>query len=134
MADQVNLTGSLSPAVSMAHLVAKPSTQPPQEKPLAAKPDPAAIPLEAKGVGQAAPTDSVQSAAKVFTDFLQSNRSDLEFQVDKATGEPYFKIVNAKTKEVIRQVPSEEMLAMARKLRELADAKSASGVLVDKED
>ena len=130
MADQVNLTGSLAPVVSLAYPVAK-ATQPSQEKPPAAKSDPALVP--AKGTGQTAPADSVHSAAKLFTEYLQSNQSDLEFQVDQATGEPYFKIVNAKTKEVIRQVPSEEILAMARKLRELANAKGASGVLVDKE-
>lgn len=131
MADQVNPTVSLAPGTLLALTVARP-TPPVQEKPPIAPPASAQAPKPEAG-GRPVSPEAVRSAAEAFSEFLQSNRSDLEFQVDKATGEPYFKIVNTTTKEVIRQVPSEEVLAMARKLRELADAKGAPGVLVDKE-
>jgi flagellar protein FlaG len=74
----------------------------------------------------------VNSAAEAFGAYLQQHQQELVFQVDQATGETVFRIVNAKTKEVIRQVPSEDILVMARKLRELDHSKGASGVLVDK--
>jgi flagellar protein FlaG len=130
MADQVNPTGSLATGIPLSYPVAKPS-QPLQEKPPTAKPSISQAPKDA-GLSKDVPSDPVSSAAQAFSEYLQSNQPNLVFQVDKTTGEPYFKIVDAKTQKVIRQVPSEEVLAMARKLRELADSMGASGVLVDK--
>ncbi len=53
--------------------------------------------------------------------------------VDNSTGQYYFKIIDSVTHEIIRQVPSEEVLTMARRLQELTDSKGARGVLVDAE-
>jgi flagellar protein FlaG len=75
----------------------------------------------------------VDGAAKAFQAFFDQSNAALSFQVDETSGRLYFKVVDANTQEVIRQVPSEEVLAMARKLRELTDLKDASGALVDKE-
>jgi flagellar protein FlaG len=130
MADQVNLTGSLAPVVSPAYSAAKPS-QPLPENPQVAKPASLEAPKNT-GQGEVASPEAIRSAAQTFSAFLQLNQPDLVFQVDKATGEPYFKIVDTKTRKVIRQVPSEDVLAMARKLHEVANSMSASGVLVDK--
>ena len=132
MADQVNLTGSLAPGSPLTFAAVAVRPQPSQDRSPATRP--AAPQPAAKAEGQKpASAAAVDSAAREVITFLQQNQSDLVFQVDKATGEPYFKIVDSKTKEVIRQVPSEDILVMARKLRELADPKAASGVLVDKE-
>jgi flagellar protein FlaG len=80
----------------------------------------------------AAPT--LDEAAKTLRQFLKDLPSDLQFKEDQDTGHLYFKVVNPVTQEVIRQVPSEEILAMARKLKELADAgKKAPGVLLDQQ-
>ena len=68
----------------------------------------------------------------VIVDFV-SKKSWYVFQYDKDSGLTYFKIVSAKTGEVIRQVPAEEIITMARKLRELANPKDAQGVLMDQE-
>lgn len=130
MVDQVNPTGNLAPGISLAYAVVQPS-QPPQENTPLAKPfGPQAA--SAAGLGKPDSVETVQSAARVFSEYLQLNQPDLVFQVDRASGETYFKVVDVKTRKVIRQVPSEEVLAMARKLRELADSMGASGVLVDK--
>lgn len=64
---------------------------------------------------------------------LQEAGSELKFQVDKETGRTVFKVINPKNGEVILQVPSEEMLALARNLRALDKQEGASGVLMDKE-
>ncbi len=130
MADQVNATGGLAPSIPLALPVA------PKPLPMAAKSPPAKAagapaPLVAE---RAVPTSaSIDAAVTDFKAFLSQANSDLEFQVDKGTGRAYFRVVDSKTKEVIIQVPSEETLAMARKLRALADTKGASGVLVDKQ-
>jgi len=70
---------------------------------------------------------------QVINDGLQMTNSNLKFQVDKTTGITYFKVVDSNTGDTIRQVPSEEILTMARKLRELSKHEDASGVIMDKE-
>lgn len=131
MADQVNSIGGLAPGLPLTILAAvKP--QPVPEKSRSARPvEPQSKRLEGEGAPPAGP--ALESAAKAFQAFLQQAQSDLSFQVDESTGRTYFKLVDSKTKEVIRQVPSEEILAMARKLRDLGDPRGASGVLVDEE-
>lgn len=64
---------------------------------------------------RAAVRDAVQRA----NDTVQVLRSNLQFTVDEATGIDVVKFIDIKTKEVIRQIPSEEMLALARRLDEL---------------
>lgn len=66
---------------------------------------------------------------------LQQTNSELQFQVDKDTGHTIYKVVNPSSGQVLLQVPSEEVLAMARNLRAMAMEKEtgASGVLMDKE-
>lgn len=59
--------------------------------------------------------DAVQRA----NDTVQVLRSNLQFTVDETTGIDVVKFIDIKTKEVIRQIPSEEMLALARRLDEI---------------
>ncbi|MDP1830862.1 MAG: flagellar protein FlaG [Geothrix sp.] len=131
MVDQVNPTGSLAPGLPLTlPMAAKPPSV--QGKPRATKP--ADSPLEGLEDGRTgASAEALDSAIREFKGYLQQAQSDLVFQVDESSGRTYFKIVDAATKEVIRQVPSEEILAMARKLREMATPKAAAGVLVDRE-
>ena len=136
MADQVNPTGSLVPGPSLTFMAVKPTSV--QEKPPAAKPAKPAKPAEPapKGtegwlVDESAKT--LETAVKEVSALLQTVQSNLVFQVDESSGHTFFKVVDAETKEVIRQVPSEEIMAMARKLREVSNPKGAPGVLVDKE-
>lgn len=127
MADQVNLTVSLAPGLPPAGPPAKPN------QPLPALAAPVAGGREPSASAKVPTSKEVDSAAQVLGDFLQQTQPDLVFQVDRATNEPYFKVVDAKTRKVIRQVPSEEVLAMAHKLRELASTLGPSGVLVDQQ-
>ncbi|GLH69797.1 hypothetical protein GETHPA_13300 [Geothrix rubra] len=127
MADQVNLAVSLAPGLPPAGPPAKPN------QPLPAQAVPAASDRVPSASAKVPTSAEVNSAAQVFSEFLQQTQPDLVFQVDRATNEPYFKVVDARTRKVIRQVPSEEVLAMAHKLRELSHAMDASGVLVDQQ-
>jgi len=74
--------------------------------------------------------DQLAAAVKHLQDYFQPDQN-VTMQVDHATGESYVKIVDAKTKQLVLQIPSKEVLAMAQKLREMAYPQSASGVLVD---
>ena len=46
--------------------------------------------------------------------FVKSINRDLQFRVDDASGRTVVTVLDGETQEVIRQVPSEELLRMAR--------------------
>jgi len=77
------------------------------------------------------PAPSLDEAAKAFREFLKNLPSDLQFQKDEETGYVVFKVVNPVTKEVIRQYPPDEVLAIARHLRQFEQRKNQSGILLD---
>lgn len=130
MADQVNPMGSMAPGLPSTIQVAV-ASQPAPEKPRVNRsPDSQPKGQGAERVDQAA--QALDSAVKDFQAFFKQSSSDLMFQVDESSGRFYFKVVDSRTKEVIRQIPSEEVLATARKLREMANPKGAAGVLVDR--
>jgi len=75
-----------------------------------------------------------RSDARLELQQVRPASSDLAFQVDQDTGIAFFKVIDSGTRKVIRQVPSEEVLAMAKKLREMSpDGSAPPGVLVNKE-
>lgn len=49
---------------------------------------------------------------------------NLQFSIDKDTGKTIVKLIDTSTKEVLRQIPSEELVAIARAL-----GKSQSGLI-----
>jgi flagellar protein FlaG len=72
-------------------------------------------------------------AADELNNHLQQVGSELKLQADSDTGRLVFKVVIPTTGEVLFQVPSEEVLALARNLRAQESVQGASGVLVDTE-
>lgn len=78
-----------------------------------------------KPVDELKPSDEqLQSAVKAANDFVQPFNGNLQFSIDKDTGTTVVKVIDTKTNEVIKQFPSEEMLAIAKSLDQL------KGVLV----
>jgi len=130
MADQVNPTGSLATGPPQLLLAAATSQLVPESRPAKVT---ASQPAKAEARPSDQPAKVTDDDLKAVNDYLQQANSNLKFQVDKSTGITYFKLVDSKTGEVIRQVPSEEILSMARKLRALSSHEDASGVLMDKE-
>lgn len=47
---------------------------------------------------------------------IKQVNSDVEFELDSGTGRTVVRVIDANTRQVIRQMPSEEMLAIARAL------------------
>jgi flagellar protein FlaG len=81
----------------------------------------------------AAAVDSTQAldhAVKSLQDYLKPQES-VSLQVDRTSGETLVKVVNVQTKQLILQIPSTQVLAMAQRLRQMANPQAASGVLVD---
>ena len=60
--------------------------------------------------------DQLNAAVKATQEFVGSINSSLEFSVDEDTGTSVVKIVDKDTKELIRQIPSAEMLSIAKAL------------------
>lgn len=61
----------------------------------------------------------LESAVKAVKEFTQPIANNLEFSLDDATGKTIVRVVDTSTKEVLRQIPSEEMLEIAQALDRL---------------
>lgn len=87
-------------------------------------------PAVASAPAQAAPAASLEAVAEAtrqVAELVQSRASNLVFSLDDDSGRTVVKIVDAQTEEVIRQIPSEEMLALAKAIE---DYQSAQSVLI----
>jgi len=61
----------------------------------------------------------VEAAVKAVKEFIQPMASNLEFNTDEETGQTVIKITDSSSGELIRQIPSEEMLEIAKALDRL---------------
>ena len=72
------------------------------------------LPVEA----ERAPTRrEVERAVERLVELARNNRRGLRFYVDEGSGRTVITVYNAATDEVIRQIPSEEIIAIARAVR-----------------
>lgn len=71
------------------------------------------------GAGQQPSSQDLQEAVKVMNDFVGTLNNSLNFTVDGETGKTVVKVMDTQTQEVIKQIPSEEMLAMAHAIDKL---------------
>lgn len=86
-----------------------------------ARADGASKPSDAEQIDTAAAqapatAEQVEQAVKDIRKAVSEMSSDLQFSVDKDSGMMMVKVVDAKTKEIIRQIPGEEVLAIRRAL------------------
>lgn len=63
--------------------------------------------------------EQVQQAAEQIQRVVAPAAQNLLFSVDKATGKTVVRIVDSETKELVRQIPPEEILAIARALDQM---------------
>ena len=64
----------------------------------------------------------VAKAAADLQNFVQSMGRNLSFSVDETTGYHVVRVVNPNTGELVRQLPSEELLKVARDFQRLNNA------------
>lgn len=81
------------------------------------RPVPAAVetPPARRGEGPA----QVGAAVARINDFVQEVQRDLRFSVDDATGRTVVKVIDSATEQVVRQIPADEILAIAENLEAL---------------
>jgi len=68
-----------------------------------------------------APKQSVEDAVKDINDHVQLTHRELQFTIDEASGKTVIKVIDSQTKELIRQIPGEEAISVAKKLSEGAN-------------
>jgi len=65
------------------------------------------------------PPEELKSAVEKVQKFVSTATSDVQFSIDKDTGSTVVKVVDRNTQEVLRQIPSKEMLEMAKAIDRL---------------
>jgi flagellar protein FlaG len=58
----------------------------------------------------------VERALQQVSERLQTNQRTLQFSVDKDTQSTVVKVIDSETNKLIRQIPSEELLSISRRL------------------
>lgn len=89
---------------------------PPEQAPRSADVSPVPVRVQAAAAPEhmAGPSlEQVQQATKQVQQFVQAQNSNLTFSVDQGSGKTVVKLMDSETGKVIRQIPSEEMIAMS---------------------
>lgn len=73
--------------------------------------------------------EELEQAISEIASAVQNAQRNLNFSVDESSGRTIVKVIDSQTDEVIRQIPSEEALALARRMRE-SDNEALSGLLM----
>ena len=63
--------------------------------------------------------DELTQAVDKIQKFVSATASDIQFSLDEESGVTVVKVIDRSTKEVIRQIPSKEMLELAQALERL---------------
>jgi len=71
--------------------------------------------------------EAVAAAVQSANAYVQSVSSSLQFSLDKDTGHTVVKMIDTQTEEVLRQFPSEEMLAISKSIDRM------QGLLINRE-
>ncbi len=69
--------------------------------------------------------DLVKKAADQGNSLLQAVNRNLQFKVDESTKELVVKIVDSDSGKVVRQIPSDEMLAFIKRMQDLEGLKGS---------
>lgn len=63
----------------------------------------------------------VEDAVKDINEHVKLIQRELQFTIDEASGKTVIKVIDSQTKELIRQIPGEEAIRVAKKLSEGAN-------------
>lgn len=66
----------------------------------------------------AAQQEKLEQAVSKLNDYVQSTQRDLQFTLDEGAGKTVITVLDRTTQEVIRQIPDQVALNLARKLNE----------------
>ena len=64
-------------------------------------------------------SENIQAAARTIDSFVRDMGRSLDFRVDSSSGKQIVRVSNPQTGEVVRQIPNEEAVQIARSLNYL---------------
>jgi len=75
--------------------------------------------------------EALEKVVSQLNAYIQNTQRDVDFSVDDATGRVVVRVIDSVSEEVIRQIPSEEMLAISRHLIESLETDQPKGFLIE---
>jgi flagellar protein FlaG len=77
---------------------------------------------------------SIESAVAEVSEFVQAKNRQLDFSIDEKSQRSVVRVTDSESGDVIRQIPSEEVLALSERIKDLqSDVGAAVGVLFNKQ-
>ncbi|MFK7912677.1 MAG: flagellar protein FlaG [Pseudomonadales bacterium] len=86
------------------------------------------LPREAANSAAPDPKPQLDEAVVELNDYVQSLQRDLRFTVDAELGRPVVSVVDSNTEQVIRKIPSDVVLRLARNLKESAETQQTEAL------
>ncbi len=80
--------------------------------------------------GKTEASGQLQKAVRDISTYVQNLQRDLQFRVDKTLGVTIISVVDSETKEVVRQIISEQAIESAQPLQELKEPDYPAGSLL----
>lgn len=77
--------------------------------------------------------EEMEAAVADISEFIQMNSRSLSIAFDPALDLPIVRVMDSSTDEVVRQIPSEEVVAVAKFIRTLLPESDPVGVLLNKQ-
>jgi flagellar protein FlaG len=75
----------------------------------------------------------IEAAVSELSELVQTNKRQLSFSVDEGSDKQVVKVIDAESGDIIRQIPTEEVLKLSERLQELQlDVGTAVGLLFNK--
>jgi len=79
---------------------------------------------EAKAVEEAAAKpesgEAIEEVVSGLNEMVQNLHRNLQFSVDDGSGDTVIKVVDSETREVVRQIPSEEIVRLRERMKDAA--------------
>ena len=77
---------------------------------------PTPVSIAAPAATPAPKAEDIKAAVQEIREFVDNVTTNLQFSVDDRTGKIVVSVVDAETKQVVRQIPSEDVMKIARTL------------------
>lgn len=85
---------------------------------------------ESKKAESNSSVDLVKKAVEEGNSFLQAVKRNLQFKVDEATDRLVVKVVDSDSGELVRQIPSDELLALVERMKEQEGQQESQGLMI----
>jgi len=87
--------------------------------------------VETREIDMELSQEALEKVVSQLNAYIQNTQRDVDFSVDDATGRVVVRVIDSESEEVIRQIPSEEMLAISRHLLESLETEQPKGFLIE---